>query len=74
VICGGGGNTAAGSDVVTGGDNEVANRPEVPMSRKSLTRRLRESRQSREFERALRNASPAMQQELLAAAARRGVR
>ena len=44
------------------------------MSRKSLTRRLRESRQSREFERALRNASPAMQQELLAAAARRGVR
>jgi hypothetical protein len=38
--------------------------------RKSLARKLRQNRQSREFERALRSASPAMQQELLAAAAR----
>lgn len=32
--------------------------------------RLRRSRDAREFYRALRNASPAMQQELVAAAAR----
>jgi hypothetical protein len=35
-----------------------------------LTAKLRQRRNSREFERALRTASPAMQQELLAAAAR----
>jgi hypothetical protein len=41
------------------------------MSRTSLARKLRQRRNSREFERALRTASPAMQQELLAAASRR---
>jgi hypothetical protein len=35
-----------------------------------ITNKLRQRRDSREFERALRSASPAMQQELLAAAAR----
>jgi hypothetical protein len=35
-----------------------------------LSRKLRQRRDSRDFERALRNASPAMQQELYAAAAR----
>jgi hypothetical protein len=40
------------------------------MSRTSLARKLRQRRQAREFERALRSASPAMQQELLAAASR----
>jgi hypothetical protein len=39
------------------------------MSRK-FSDKLRQRRNSREFQRALRNASPAMQQELLAAAAR----
>ena len=39
-------------------------------STRRLGRKLRAHRQSREFERALRSASPAMQQELLAAAAR----
>ncbi len=35
-----------------------------------LTRKLRQRRQYREFDRALQSASPAMQQELLAAATR----
>jgi hypothetical protein len=35
-----------------------------------LTRKMRQRRNSRDFERALRTASPAMQQELYAAAAR----
>lgn len=39
-----------------------------------LSRRMRQRRESREFERALRNATPSMQQELYAAAARQGVR
>lgn len=38
--------------------------------RHTLARKLRQRRQMNEFDRALRNASPAMQQELLAAAAR----
>jgi hypothetical protein len=41
------------------------------MSRTSFTRKLRQRRLSREFDRALRTASPSMQQELLAAASRR---
>jgi hypothetical protein len=41
------------------------------MSRTTLARKLRQRRQSREFERALNSASPAMQQELIAAASRR---
>ena len=42
------------------------------MSRQTnrLARAMRSHRQSREFERALRTASPAMQQELIAAASR----
>jgi hypothetical protein len=41
------------------------------MSTKSnMRRKLRPRRESRQFESALRSASPAMQQELLAAAAR----
>lgn len=40
----------------------------------ALTRKLRQRRNSREFERALRNASPSMQQELYAAASRQGLR
>jgi hypothetical protein len=36
----------------------------------TLSRKLRQRRNVREFERALRGASPAMQQELLAAASR----
>lgn len=41
------------------------------MSRNTrLARKMRSYRQSREFERALRHASPAMQQELMAAATR----
>jgi hypothetical protein len=40
------------------------------MSRRTFVRRLRARHQSGAFERALRSASPAMQQELLAAAAR----
>jgi hypothetical protein len=40
------------------------------MSRNTISRRLRQRRDGREFDRALRNASPAMRQELLAAAAR----
>ena len=41
------------------------------MSRTTFTKKLRQRRQSREFERALRSASPSMEQELLAAASRR---
>jgi hypothetical protein len=37
-----------------------------------LSRKMRQRRHSRDFERALRNASPAMQQELYAAATRQG--
>lgn len=40
------------------------------MSRNSIARKMRQRRQAREFDRALRSASPAMQQELLAAASR----
>jgi hypothetical protein len=39
-----------------------------------LARRMRQRRDNREFERALRNASPTMRQELYAAAARQGHR
>jgi hypothetical protein len=38
-----------------------------------FTRKLRQRRNSREFERALRTATPSMHQELVAAAARQGV-
>jgi hypothetical protein len=41
---------------------------------KSITRRLRRHRDARDFERALRNASPSMRQELYAAASRHGFR
>ena len=37
-----------------------------------LSRKMRQRRNSRDFESALRNASPAMQQELYAAATRQG--
>jgi hypothetical protein len=40
----------------------------------TITRKLRDRRNSREFDRALRNASPSMRQELYAAAARQGFR
>lgn len=40
------------------------------MLRRTITRKLRQRRDNREFERALRTASPSMQQELLAAASR----
>ncbi|MDP9093793.1 MAG: hypothetical protein M3N95_12890 [Actinomycetota bacterium] len=40
------------------------------MNTSKLAAKLRQRRNTREFERALRTASPAMQQELLAAAAR----
>ena len=39
------------------------------MSRKSITRAMRQRREQLQFDRALRTASPAMQQELLAARA-----
>jgi hypothetical protein len=39
-----------------------------------FTQKLRQRRNSREFDRALRNASPSMRQELYAAAARQGIR
>jgi hypothetical protein len=39
----------------------------------SISRKLRQRRNSREFDRALRNASPSMRQELFAAAARQGI-
>jgi hypothetical protein len=38
----------------------------------AITRKLRHRRDNREFERALRSASPSMRQELYAAAARQG--
>jgi len=38
------------------------------MSRRTITRKMRQRRDRLEFERALRNASPAMHQELLALA------
>lgn len=40
----------------------------------TFTSKLRQRRNMREFDRALRNASPTMKQELLAAAARQGLR
>jgi hypothetical protein len=39
----------------------------------ALSRKLRQRRDVRAFERAVRNASPAMQQELFAAATRQGL-
>lgn len=40
----------------------------------AMARKIRLRRNEREFERALRNASPAMRQELYAAATRQGFR
>lgn len=40
----------------------------------SLTRKIRSRRRLRDFDRALRNASPSMRQELYAAAARQDYR
>jgi hypothetical protein len=40
----------------------------------TITRKLRQRRDAREFDRALRSASPTMQRELLAAAARQNAR
>jgi hypothetical protein len=40
----------------------------------AIARKMRQRRDNREFERAMRNASPAMRQELTAAAARQGFR
>jgi hypothetical protein len=40
------------------------------MSRKTFSAKMRQRRDNREFQNALRTASPSMQQELLAAAAR----
>lgn len=40
----------------------------------TIARKLRQRRESRDFDRALRNASPAMRQELYAAATRQGIR
>jgi|BarGraIncu00222A_1022003.scaffolds.fasta_scaffold980839_1 hypothetical protein len=40
---------------------------------RTLTRKLRQLRDVRDFDRALRSASPAMQQELMAAAARQNI-
>ncbi len=40
----------------------------------TITRKLRQRRDARDFERALRSASPSMRQELGAAAARTNVR
>jgi hypothetical protein len=39
-----------------------------------IARRIRAQRDARDFNRAVRGASPAMQQELFAAASRQGVR
>ena len=39
------------------------------MARTTITRKLQQRRNRQQFERALRTASPAMQQELIAAAA-----
>jgi hypothetical protein len=38
----------------------------------AIARKMRQRRENRDFERALRSASPAMQQELYAAATRQG--
>jgi hypothetical protein len=43
-------------------------------SMNTITRKIRQRRNLREFDRAMRNASPAMRQELFAAAARQGFR
>jgi hypothetical protein len=40
----------------------------------AIARKLRQRRDNREFDRALRSASPAMRQELYAAASRQGIR
>lgn len=40
----------------------------------TLARKIRQRRNLREFDRAVRNASPSMRQELFAAAARQGFR
>jgi hypothetical protein len=40
----------------------------------AIARKMRQRRENREFDRALRNASPAMRQELFAAATRQGFR
>jgi len=40
----------------------------------TIARKFRQRRNLREFDRAVRNASPAMRQELFAAAARQGFR
>ena len=40
----------------------------------AIAHKLRQRRNSRDFERALRNASPSMRQELYAAATRQGLR
>jgi len=40
----------------------------------AIARKMRQRRENREFDRALRNASPAMRQELYAAATRQGFR
>jgi hypothetical protein len=40
--------------------------------KKNLSRKLRSRREARDFERALRNASPSMRQELYAAASHQG--
>ena len=40
----------------------------------AIARKMRQRRENREFDRALRNASPSMRQELYAAAARQGFR
>jgi hypothetical protein len=39
-----------------------------------ITQKLRQRRNNRDFDRALRTASPSMRQELYAAAARQGIR
>lgn len=41
---------------------------------RTITRKIRRRRNALDFERALRNASPAMRQELYAAASRQGFR
>jgi hypothetical protein len=40
----------------------------------AIARKMRQRRDNREFDRALRSASPAMRQELYAAASRQGMR
>lgn len=53
--------------------NPMTDQREVPKMSK-ISRRLRERRDRREFNRALENASPAMRQELEAAAVRQSFR